>query len=268
MLPDLPLGPLPFKGYGLMIGLGIVLCFVLVIHEARRTGLKILEERVGTFFLVIAGSAWFGGKAMFLLLHGDEAARLWREQGPGSLVGAGFVFYGALLVAVPAGILTIRRWRLPLLETTDLLMPVVPVAHAMGRLGCFLAGCCYGCRTDGPLGVTFTKGQGLNGVPLHPTQLYEAAGNALIFLVLWRGPRLRPLFPGHLTLVYLMLYAVLRFSIEFIRGDGNPVWLGDAGPRAPGDAPGGITAGQVTSLALGFGAAALYLAARRRRAAA
>jgi phosphatidylglycerol:prolipoprotein diacylglycerol transferase len=265
MLPDIPLGPLPIKGYGLMIGLGILFSFWIAIHESRRTGMKILEDRIITLFFAAVGAAFIGGKLFFFMLYRESATRSFREDGLFGVLSTGFVFYGSLLLAVPSAIWLLRRWNLPVLRTLDVLIPLVPVAHGMGRIGCFLSGCCYGCRSNAVLAVTFSKGQGLNGVPLHPVQLYEAAGNLLVFLVLWFGPRRRARFPGHVTLVYLLLYSILRFVTEIFRGDGNPVWIGARMARLPGDPPSGLTQPQVTSIII-FIVAAVLLRVRLRRA--
>lgn len=140
----------------------------------------------------------------------------------------GFVFYGGLLGALAMGLL-IRRWiRVPYLAVADYFGAALPMGHWLGRLGCLGAGCCYGKPTAMPWGI-YLGGKGsttpreLWGVPLHPTQLYEAASSLLIcaFLLFFALPRAKrkELVPGSVFAGYLILYAAARFTIEFYRGD-------------------------------------------------
>ena len=116
-----------------------------------------------------------------------------------------------------------RRQKLPLLKTSDFLIVAVPLGHALGRVGCFLAGCCYGKPTTLPWGVRFTNPHTLvppelMGVPLHPTQLYEAALNFALFLLLHYASK-KPHKDGKILVEYVLCYAVMRFALEFLRGD-------------------------------------------------
>jgi phosphatidylglycerol:prolipoprotein diacylglycerol transferase len=116
---------------------------------------------------------------------------------------------------------------MPFLQTADILAPGIAAGHALGRLGCFAAGCCWGTACTLPWAVTFTNpeagrlfGTPLN-VPLHPTQLYEAAAEAGIFVILWRRFR-RTTRPGSVIGLYLLLYSTARFLIEFVRAHDQP----------------------------------------------
>ncbi len=267
MMPEiLDLGFATIRGYGLMIGIGIVVCFALSIREARRTGLKGIEDHVVAIFFGIAISAFLGGKIGYILSEPAawEAAKA--RDGIGALAGQGFVYYTALICAVPTTIVILRRHRLPVLRCVDVLVPGVPLIHGFGRIGCFLAGCCYGAASDLPWAVTFDKVAPIAHLRVHPTQLYEALGTFAIFLYLWLGPRRRPRFDGHVILVYLLLYAALRFAIEFLRGDGNPVIAGGDPLHLPGEAPSGLTQAQVIALAMAAVALPLLLLGLRRAA--
>jgi phosphatidylglycerol:prolipoprotein diacylglycerol transferase len=135
---------------------------------------------------------------------------------------SGGVFYGGLIGAVAALVLLLRKRRIAFWTFVDMAAPAAALGHAIGRVGCFLAGCCWGRECSLPWAVTFTDpaaernvGVPLN-VPLHPTQLYESAGLlALCGLLLALGRRR----PGQVFAVYLGGYALLRFTIEFFRGD-------------------------------------------------
>jgi len=109
----------------------------------------------------------------------------------------------------------------------DLAAPALVLAQAVGRLGCLSAGCCYGRACALPFAVTFHHPGGMAPLerPLHPTQAYHAAANGLLFVVLWQSARRRPV-PGLVAGLYLLLYPVGRFIIEFFRGDPRGSWLG------------------------------------------
>src|SRR5512143_814516 len=132
----------------------------------------------------------------------------------------GLVFYGGFLLALFTGVWYLNRFNMPLWKVADIIAPCIALGQAIGRLGCFSAGCRYGKPTDLPWGVTFTDPNSLAvlGVPLHPTQIYESAGALTIFAFLWLY-RKKTTFEGQLFWLYVMLYSVLRFTIEFVRGD-------------------------------------------------
>jgi len=133
-------------------------------------------------------------------------------------------FYGGLAGSIVMILVYCRVRKLPLLPVFDISAAALPLAHALGRLGCFAAGCCFGKPTALPWGVIFTNEQAARlagtplGVSLHPTQLYEAAAEFLNFLLLvWLGARQK--FDGQILGAYFMLYGTERAIIEFFRGD-------------------------------------------------
>ena len=183
------------RGYGLMIALSIPLAFLLVRIEARRVDLRPLDDHLVAILVLTALAAWLGGKLAYLAVRPEALGGIGED--PLGALRQGFVLYGAVATGVPAAWLLLRRYRLPVLRSLDVLVFPLAAVHLMGRLGCFLAGCCYGCRSSGPLAVRFDAGVGFNGVDLHPTQLYEAAGVAVLLAWLWlrlrsRGPLSRP----------------------------------------------------------------------------
>ena len=245
------LGFFIINGYGLMIGIAIPLCFWIVGREARRVGLDTLDENLIWMFFWIAGSAFLGGKLAWIIGYPDSFAQIKAQNGISGVLTEGFVFFGIVIVGIPVTLLALRFHRIPALKGLDVLILSVPLGHAFGRLGCFLAGCCYGARSDVRWAVRFpTEHTDIGGIPVHPVQLYEAGGSFVIFLVLWFVVRPRKLFDGQLTLTYLLMYAVLRLITEIFRGDGNPVYVGDDSRHAAGAAPGGLTQAQVISLVL------------------
>jgi phosphatidylglycerol:prolipoprotein diacylglycerol transferase len=140
------------------------------------------------------------------------------------LIQSGGTFFGGVLGAIALTIIYTRIAKIPLLALLDCYSAGLPLGHAIGRLGCFMAGCCYGKPTTLPWGVMFTNpiaprlvGTPM-GVPLHPTQLYEAAAEFCNFLILiWIGKR--QTFKGQILGTYLLLYGFERSAIEFVRGD-------------------------------------------------
>jgi len=155
----------------------------------------------------------------------------------------GLVYYGGLALAIPIGIMFIRRFRMPMWKVFDLAGYGIPLGLVFGRIGCFLAGCCWGkvCALNSPMGLAFPRGspawdlhvhEGLitraaaHSLPVYPTQLWEAFGCLVIFayLYFWRRTRLR--FEGQLLFLFVMDYAVLRFVIEFWRDDPRGAMFG------------------------------------------
>jgi phosphatidylglycerol:prolipoprotein diacylglycerol transferase len=124
-----------------------------------------------------------------------------------------------------------RRQKLPVLATMDVFAPGLALGHGVGRLGCFAAGCCWGAECKRPWAVTFTDPEAnrLTGVPLgtslHPSQLYEAVAEGLIFVLLWRRIA-QPHREGHIFALYLLLYSAVRFAVEFFRSHAQALPFG------------------------------------------
>ena len=237
------IGSLKVQGYGLMIALAIPIAILLMSWNARRLGFRKLAHRMPELAMLFMAAAFVGGKLGFILSHPEEFSALVREGGWKQGLMQGFVFYWAMLLQIPVTWWALRKLDVPVLRGFDALVVGVPVMHGMGRLGCFLAGCCYGCRTDLPWAVTFEHGIGLNGVAVHPVQIYEALGNLLLLGVLFWLGRDRSV-PGRVLLGYIMGYAVIRFLSEFLRGDGNPVYAGADVQHVLGNPPSGLTQAQ------------------------
>ncbi len=221
------LGSFKLPAYGLLVACGYLAAIFYVSRKAAAAGLtkEALSDLI--FYSVLCGM--LGAKFFY-------AATYWGDFGPDFLSRAayllksfqyGFVFYGGLLFGAAAFYILSRRRKLNVLRTADLFAPALALGHAFGRVGCFLAGCCHGGPTACPVSVTFTSpasevSSAYLGVPLHPVQLYEAAGNLVIFFLLNAALRrsLRGKAPaGAVAALYAALYAALRFSLEFLRGD-------------------------------------------------
>jgi phosphatidylglycerol:prolipoprotein diacylglycerol transferase len=222
------LGPVTVYAYGVLLAAAYLLGLKFAMVRARERGLD--DARVLDLGIYIIVSALVGAKLLLVLT--DLRTFIDNPRELLTLVRAGGVFYGGLILAVAVAIWYIRRVRLPLWTTCDVFAPGIALGHVVGRLGCFFAGCCYGRETTVPWAVTFTDafaatnvGTPLN-VPLHPTQLYEAGAEAVILaLLLATERRWRP-FAGRTFWLYLLLYGVSRFVIEFYRGDPRGVIAG------------------------------------------
>jgi len=206
--------------YGGLVALGFLVALWLAGRQARRMGLD--PEPVANAGVYAALAGLGGAKLLMFLLDWDYYAAHPREIFSLSTLQAGGVFYGGLLVAVVVAILYLRRKRLPALRAADAFAPGIALGHSIGRIGCFAAGCCWGAEARRSWSVTFTDPEAnrLTGVPLnvplHPTQLYEAAAEALVFAVLWKFSRTRRR-DGAVLGLYLVLYSFARFLIEFLR---------------------------------------------------
>ncbi len=209
----LSLGPFTVHGYGLMIGIGIVAALCLSWRRARKRGLP--QDAVTTLVILIAAFGFLGAKLLFLITELPAVL-----QNPLPYLGAdGFVVYGGIISGVLAVWLWCRKKGQSMAKWADLLLPGVALAQGFGRIGCFLAGCCYGRPTDSCLGVVFPAGSlAPAGIPLLPTQLFSAGADFLLALILLLLDR-RDGKDGKLLTWYLALYGVGRFILEFFRSD-------------------------------------------------
>jgi phosphatidylglycerol:prolipoprotein diacylglycerol transferase len=215
------LGPVTVYTYGVLLAAAYLLGLKLAMVRARSIGLD--EARVLDLGIYIIISALVGAKLLLLVV--DFKTYTSNPRALLDLVREGGVFYGGLILAVSVAVLYIRRIGLPLWTTTDVFAPGIALGHVIGRFGCFFAGCCWGKPTNVAWGITFHDlNATLNtGVPvdlkLHPTQLYEAGAEALILAVLLLTEKRGRAFPGRTFWLYMLLYAISRFVIEFYRGD-------------------------------------------------
>jgi phosphatidylglycerol:prolipoprotein diacylglycerol transferase len=217
MHPDLfSIGPITIHTYGVMVAIGFLLGIGLALRQARKEGIP--PEKISdlSFYLLLA--AIIGSRIFYILLNPGPyiknpvaILKIWE---------GGLVFYGGLIFAVITGVIYIKRHNLSLWQIADIFAPSIAVGHAIGRLGCFFAGCCHGRPADLPWAVTFTDPHSLAplGMALHPTQLYEAGGEFINFLILLLL-RKRQTFRGEVFWSYVILYSILRFFVEFFRGD-------------------------------------------------
>src|SRR5438128_7393593 len=214
-------GPITVYTYGVLLAAAYLLGLKLAMTRAQKRGLD--HNRVLDLGIYIIISALIGAKLLLLVTDFSTFRNDPKELL--TLARSGGVFYGGLILAVVVALWYIRRAGLPLWTTCDVFAPGIALGHVVGRFGCLFAGCCYGKPTTRPWGITFTDpfaaanvGTPL-GVPLHPTQLYEAGAEFLILIFLLATERKGRPFAGRTFWAYMLLYAISRFIIEYFRGD-------------------------------------------------
>lgn len=282
MYPELfRIGSFPVNTYGVLLALAFLAALFVSARLAERDGLP--RERVFDLGLWMLLGGLVGSK-LLLMLAEPEYGQNWRNLLSIDFLRSGGVWYGGFLGGLLTAIVLMRRYNLPFWKATDAFAPGVALGQAIGRQGCFAAGCCWGKPTASVFGVHFTDaGHQVTNVPttvaqlstqaeqtywaqklggldaavhLHPTQLYESFAALLIFLFLVRLHR-RKRFTGQVIATYAVLYGLLRFLVEFVRDD----------PR--GDIWGlttltGLSTSQLISLLVVVGGAVfLFLRARR-----
>jgi len=224
MHPDLiTIGPLTVHSYGLMIAIGFLLGLYVAIRTGRRNGIDSQKIMDMGFLLIISGI--IGSRITYVLINFSEYSanplkffKLWE---------GGLVFSGGLLTAILAALFYIRRHKLNLWQVFDVWAPAVALGQAFGRIGCFMAGCCYGRESHGFCAVTFTNPKSIAplNMPLYPTQLYDSLSNLIIFGIL-TVLSTRKKFQGQVFLWFLIMHSTARLVIEKFRGDDRGIFLG------------------------------------------
>jgi phosphatidylglycerol---prolipoprotein diacylglyceryl transferase len=215
------IGSFHLPTYGSLFALALIAAIYTVIRLGRREGLDANQLLDFSTWLIIVGL--LGSKVLLILTDWNSFGSLGAIFSWNTLQAAG-VFYGGFAAATFFAIWYIKVYHLPMLKIFDIYVPGIALAQSIGRLGCFAAGCDYGKATSSFLGVVFTNpiSNAFTGVPLniriYPTQVFESLATFLIFgILLWQYSR--KAYDGQIFIIYLALYAVARFFIEFLRGD-------------------------------------------------
>lgn len=207
------IGPVTIYGYGLMIGLGIVAALLLGDFRAKKKKLNGDFIYGLTLFTVVVG--FLCARILFILTDLKGFVQNPMEY----IMGNGFVVFGGILGGILAIFLYCKWKKADTWAYIDLMIPSVALAQGFGRIGCFLAGCCYGRETNSIIGVVFQhSAYAPNGVKLIPTQLIMAAGDFIITgILIWYAGKTT--VKGRVGALYLILYSVGRFIVEFFRND-------------------------------------------------
>ena len=217
----LELGPITIYSYGVLLAAAYLIGLWMAVRRANAAGLD--GSRVLDMGIWVIIAALVGAKALLFVVD----FRHFTSSGEAflSLLRSGGVFYGGLIAAGLVCIQQLRTHRLQIWPAGDLFAPGIAAGYMVGRLGCLMAGCCYGRPTDVAWAITFTDpAAALNvgtplGVPLHPTQLYESVAGLVILVALLATERRGRVFAGRTFWRFVLLYGVSRFVIEFFRGD-------------------------------------------------
>ena len=215
------IGAFSVRWYGILVALAVVVLIYWIIRQSRKQA-RLSHEMV----VLIAVVGVPSGIIISRLLH---VLDLWEYyfQNPGQIIGgSGLTIYGAVLGASLGAWILSKFKSYPFGHLVDLAAPGIILAQAIGRVGCLVNGCCYGVETDMFCAVVYTNPESFGpvGSPVHPTQLYEIVFNLIVFAVLLRlRGRFQP--DGSLFLIYLTLYSLWRFGIDFIR-EGIPLFAG------------------------------------------
>jgi phosphatidylglycerol:prolipoprotein diacylglycerol transferase len=215
MINDLvKIGPFTIHGYGLMIAIGILAAYVVADYRAKRMSLD--HERLFNLAIWSLAGGMLGAKLLYIITQIKEIL-----SNPKIILNItdGFIVYGGIIGGILAGYLYCKKANLNFLQYFDLAIPSVALAQGFGRIGCFLAGCCYGMETTSSLGIVFHNSAfAPNGIPLIPTQLISSGLDFLNFFALLfiaKGKKAH----GQVAGFYLIFYSVGRFILEFFRGD-------------------------------------------------
>ncbi len=214
----LKIGPLAIYSYGLMVAAGFGTAVYLASAQAHKFGLR--KESVVDISLCVLIAGLVGARILYVLLNlgfyrSNPIEVFYISHG-------GLVWYGAFLFGVSAALIYVAKKVISFWNTADLFAPYIALGQALGRIGCFLNGCCYGGQAarNFPFAVYFPE----DVFPRHPTQIYSSLLLLGLFIAL-RYMQTKRRFAGEIFLAYAILYSLERFVIEFFRGDNPPVFL-------------------------------------------
>lgn len=226
------IGPVTLHAFGALMALGFLAALFVMRRLARGGFVRLNDDQVSGLIVWLMAGGVLGARLAYVLEHWSAEF----ADNPGAILRidqGGLMFYGGVLGAIAAVRLYARRHRRGFLEVLDLCAVGLPLGHAFGRLGCFLNGCCHGRICEHPLSVRYPAGSiawreqlaagriaatSAYSLPVLPTQLIEMGANLILFAGLYRLARRHPRH-GTVTAAYLLLYAVIRFATESLRGD-------------------------------------------------
>ncbi|MBS1797800.1 MAG: prolipoprotein diacylglyceryl transferase [Acidobacteria bacterium] len=260
MYPELfRIGSFPINTYGVLLALGMMLALFVAAKLAARDGLP--RERIYDLGLWTLIGGLVGSK--ILMLFTEENVDVFSLD----FLRSGGVYYGGFIGGFLALVVLMKFYKLPFWKVADAFAPGVAIGQALGRQGCFAAGCCWGKPTALPWGVHFTEhAHEFTGVPvygpdggslyLHPTQLYESIAMFVVFgILVYLHKKKR--FDGQVLIAYAIIYGIIRFLIEFVRDDPRGNILGLSSLL-------GISTSQIISL-LVAAAAVVFMIVRLRK---
>ncbi|MEN6349809.1 MAG: prolipoprotein diacylglyceryl transferase [Syntrophomonas sp.] len=208
-------GPITVYSWGFMLAVAVITGMLGAGKILSRQGMD--KEIVFDLVIIMVVCGLLGGRFLYISIYEWEPflADPLMVLNPGVAGISGMVWYGSMLGGFLGFVAYIWKKRLPFWTLADIFAPFVALGYAIVRIGCFLAGCCYGKVCTLPFAVVFPN---VDAIPRHPTQLYSSGINLLLFLFLiWFLPRKK--FPGQVFLIYMMAYSIYRFFMEFLRAN-------------------------------------------------
>jgi phosphatidylglycerol:prolipoprotein diacylglycerol transferase len=201
-------------GYGTMIAIGICAALILVSYRAKKRGYD--EDSVLNMSIIAIISGILGGKLLYII---TDIKSIIADPSLLKDVGSGFVIYGAIIGGALGVVFYCLRKKWTISKVFDMVIPSIALAQGFGRIGCFLAGCCYGKETHLTIGVQFKNSPfAPAGETLQPTQIYSSIFDfALAAFLLWYGRKKRK--DGRVFSMYVIIYSIGRFLVEFLRND-------------------------------------------------
>ena len=202
------------------MALAFIAAILIAYHRTSKAG---LDTDALLTLAIITLTCGLAGSYLLYIFVTYSLSEIWGSIVDGSFSvfkSGGLVFYGGLIVGVLSGWIYLHAKKASFYEYAAVIVPAIPLAHAIGRIGCFLAGCCYGRIVDTPISVYYRNpiGGAPVGVPVFPIQLIESACNILVFVILLIYTRKR-LKAGSVLFLYAILYGIERFCLEYFRAD-------------------------------------------------
>lgn len=209
------IGSLPVHGYGLMVAIGFLVAIYVAARRARKRGIP--SQAIFDLGLYVLVAGLFGARIFHYLQHRSDYSSFWEVL---KIYEGGLAYYGGFILAFAVAVLYLRSKKLAIARIADIIAPSLALGLGMGRVGCFLAGCCFGKPTSLPWGMTFPE-RSLAWIEIgvqkvHPTQLYSFISLMVIFTILIVLQKYMK-FPGQLFLICVILYSIHRFLIDFVR---------------------------------------------------
>jgi len=207
------IGPITIYTYGFFVFLGVISGYLVAAREAKRCGIdKNIFSNIAFWTLIWS---FLGAKLLYILVEFKYFLK-----NPLSVIRSGFAFYGGIIAGAIALYLLTKKYKIKFMLFADIVAIAIPLGHALGRLGCFFYGCCYGKSTSSFIGILFPPDSpaGYLGVKVIPTQLISSFFLFLLFFSLL-ALRKKKKFDGQIALYYIVFYSIFRFIIEFFRGD-------------------------------------------------
>ncbi len=209
------IGEIEFYSYGLFYGMGWLLAILWIARVfAKKDSIPPNKITMLGWWAILAAA--FGGKLFWIFvnyhLYKDDPLRIFK------IWDTGLVFYGGFIAACLMTVWYTKINNMNLWQTLDTSTPAIIFGHAIGRIGCFFNGCCYGVETNLPWGIVFPDEHEKGAIPLHPTQLYSSFNLFLIFAFIVYFRRHKK-YHGQIFWLYVVIYSVNRFLLEFLRGD-------------------------------------------------